>query len=744
MHDYLFTNDLIEWKNSSDNPLIERVLWIDEGYVIAFVFDINAKLGFPQPRRVSEILEALSEGFVTKLPNDPWARIVSDENLTDREKTHRVKAWGIISSLVAQEPSIYYRDFRGSAVKQVVENYNIGRNEEKLVEKTVYKYLRRFWQRGKTENALIPDYINSSGKGENKGFGEKKRGRPRKYKQDLDIREGVNVTEKDRKIFRVAIAKYYNTPKKNSLTSAYEQMTKEYYKDDIRYDKNGVMKSILKPIYEIPTLTQFRYWYQLEHQKNVKKTITLREGAKKFALKHRAITGTSEMETIGPGSRYQIDATIADVYVVSKYNRTWIIGRPVIYVVIDVFSRMVVGVYVGLEGPSWMGAMMALANAATDKVKFCKEYGIEITEEEWLCHHLPDAILGDRGELLGMPIEKNFISNLHVRIENAPAYRADWKGLIERYFSVIHDHVKPFLPGYVDVDFRQRGAHDYRLDSRLDIDQFTEIIIRIVLFYNNHHHLDTYEKGEAMIADDVRCFPRDLWKWGITNRSGRLRTFSEDIVKLNLMPTEKATISAEGIKLKGKEMYYICEKAIKEQWRERARSGLLSASEKSLKVVYDIRKPNFIYLPSSDGRSFEKCFLTDSSERYADKNFHDIEYLIAYEKLQNQKNQGKELQDKVDLVADIENVVTRAEKMTEDDSNGNLSNRQRISGIRDKRSGEKAERRVTEGFELAKAENNQDCESPVDSKSQALEQPKSLKPDHLGLLRQKRQERKDG
>ena len=253
MHDYLFTNDLIEWKNSSDNPLIERVLWIDEGYVIAFVFDINAKLGFPQPRRVSEILEALSEGFVTKLLNDPWARIVSDENLTDREKTHRAKAWGIISSLVAQEPSIYYRDFRGSAVKQVVENYNIGRNEEKLVEKTVYKYLRRFWQRGKTENALIPDYINSSGKGENKGFGEKKRGRPRKYKQDLDIREGVNVTEKDRKIFRVAISKYYNTPKKNSLTSAYEQMTKEYYKDDIRYDKNGVMKSILKPIYEIPT-----------------------------------------------------------------------------------------------------------------------------------------------------------------------------------------------------------------------------------------------------------------------------------------------------------------------------------------------------------------------------------------------------------------------------------------------------------------------------------------------------------
>lgn len=465
MDNYLFTNDLIEWRNSSNNLLIERILWIDEGYTIAFVFDINAKSGFPEPRRVSEILESLSEGLASKLLVDPWARIIRDDDLTDREKERRDKAWGIISSLVAQEPSIYDRNFRGSSVKQVIENYNFGRTEDKLIEKTVYGYLRRFWQRGKTQNALIPDYDNSSGKGKIKGCTEKKRGRPKKYRQDSNIKEGVNVTEEDRKIFRLAIAKFYNTSKRNSLTNAYEQMVKEYYKEDIRYDENGVMKSILKPIYEIPTLIQFRYWYKLEHQNDVEKTITSRKGAKKFALEHRAITGTSKMETTGPGSRYQIDATIADVYLVSKYNRSWIIGRPVVYVVIDVFSRMVTGLYVGLEGPSWIGAMMALANTAIDKVKFCKEYGIDISEEEWPCRHLPDAILGDRGELLGMPIEGNFIPNLHVRIENAASYRADWKGLVERHFSIIHGHVKPFVPGFVDIDFRQRGAHDYRLDS---------------------------------------------------------------------------------------------------------------------------------------------------------------------------------------------------------------------------------------------------------------------------------------
>jgi hypothetical protein len=573
MERILFVNDLIEWQTEttteglSENSdqttqiserLVERVLWIDEGYILAFVFDIEAQKGFPHPRKVSEILESLSSGIAVKIAKDPWARIIQDEHLTTKEKKCRDKAWDIIAPIVAQEPSIYERRLRGPLVKEAVEKYNAGKQKERLIEKTVYGYLRRFWQRGKTPNALIPDYANSSGKGERKGVGSKKRGRPRKYKNDPDIGEGKNVTEQDRRIFRITIDTCYNTSKKNTLANAYEQMVKLYYKEDIRYDENGVMKSILKPHNEIPTLEQFRYWYKVERQSDVEKTIKSRKGSKNFSLNNRAILGTSKEETRGPGSRFQIDATIADVYLVSQYNSNWIIGRPVIYVVIDVFSRMIAGIYVGLEGPSWLGAMMALANAAADKVKFCREYGIEITEEDWPVHHLPDAILGDRGELIGMPVEKNFIPNLHVRVENAASYRADWKGIVERRFALFHGHVKPFTPGYVDVDFRQRGGKDYRLYSRLTIDAFTKIIIHIVLFHNKEHNLTKYSRDIEMIADDVPSIPIELWKWGISNRSGRLKSFSEEIVKLNLMPTSKATITAKGIKLQGKEMYYTC------------------------------------------------------------------------------------------------------------------------------------------------------------------------------------------
>ncbi|MEP0840019.1 hypothetical protein [Coleofasciculus sp. FACHB-64] len=94
----LFINDLIEWKADDNNHLIERIIWIDEGYVIAFVIDINAKKGLPEPKKISEILEAISEGIALKHQQDPWLRIVRDENLTDREKEYRDKAWEIIST----------------------------------------------------------------------------------------------------------------------------------------------------------------------------------------------------------------------------------------------------------------------------------------------------------------------------------------------------------------------------------------------------------------------------------------------------------------------------------------------------------------------------------------------------------------------------------------------------------------------------------------------------------------------
>jgi Integrase core domain/Mu transposase, C-terminal len=743
----LYVNDLIEWVDDAGESRVERIVWIDENHIIAFIFDINTNKSLPALKRISEIEEAISEGLALKLKSDPWFKIITEDNLSEKEIEIRDKIWNIIADLVEQEPEIYDRKLRGSLVMQA-----IAQSSDKIAKKTIYGYLRKYWQRGKTKNSLIPDYSNSGGKGKTrKDSTSIKRGRPRKYKQLAEIGEGINITEEDRKIFRIAISKFYNNRKGNFLTTAYELMLKDYYSEEIVFDDRGVRKSILIPSDRRPTIRQFRYWYNKEHKNDIKKTVSSRRGRRAFALEHRAITGTSKQETIGPGSRYQIDATIADVYLVSRYNRNWIIGRPVVYLVIDVFSRMITGVYVGLEGPSWLGMMMALVNAATNKVRYCAEYGIEITQEQWLAHHVPEVILGDRGELAGKNVETS-IDNLGIRIENAAPYRGDQKGIVERHFKTIHGKVKPFVPGYVDVDFTKRGGKDYRLDSKLDLDEFTKAIIYLVLEHNNNHYLNDYKCDMEMIVDDVIPKPKELWQWGIANRSGRLKTFPEDIIKLNLMPSGRATITAKGIKFK--KLHYTCAKARKEQWFERARSGSLGKNEKYLDISYDPRKPEYIYIRSFDGRDYEKCSIIDFEDRYIGKTWEEIEYLLAYEQLQEQKHQGQETQTKVDLMAEFENIVEQATTSTNVVLDKTVSNSKKVKGIRDNRAFEKEKRREEEAFELSKDElsnlveqtqKTKEAKSKASHKRIKSDQPKqktkSFKRQKLEALRKNRLKR---
>ncbi len=176
--------------------------------------------------------------------------------------------------------------------------------------------------------------------------------------------------------------KYYHTRDVHSLKYAYDMMIAEHYAKYVT-GGDGKVVAVLPPIEQMPTLRQFRYWYGKTYDD--RETLVKRKGKSKFELNHRAVLGKSDYGIMGPGAKYQIDATVGDVYLVSRFNRADIIGRPVIYFIVDVFSRMIVGMYVGLEGPSWAGSMMALSNAMSDKVKYCAEYGKTITEDEWPC-----------------------------------------------------------------------------------------------------------------------------------------------------------------------------------------------------------------------------------------------------------------------------------------------------------------------------------------------------------------------
>lgn len=676
-------NDIIKWKFNSETK-IERILWIRNSLVV--LIDINEPDALPELRKLDELEQEIIANNIEIVMDDPYIKIIKEKEISFKQKELRNTAWNIVSKIVHNEPDIYYRETRGTLIKEVCEEFGISK-------KTAYKYLRKYWKRGMTINALLPDYDKCGAEGTEKSAGNKKRGRPKKFGRLIG--EGVNIDEETKKIFRTSIKKYYYNKKEITLRKTYELMLREFYSEVVPGENNSI-----SPLFDeeksVPTYEQFRYWFKKEF--NTEDTIIKRKGDINHSLKNRAVLGKSDTGTLlGPGSRYEIDATVGDVYLVSSFYRDDIIGRPVIYFVIDVFSRLITGIYVGLEGPSWIGAMIALANATSDKVKFCGEYGIDIEEKDWPSYHFPEAILADRGELAGKKPE-TAIQNLNVKVENLPPYRADWKGIVEQHFRITNERTKLFLPGAVKKNSKEVKDRNYRLDAVLDLYQFTEIIIQCALYHNKSHYLNNYEKDKHLIADDVPAIPIKLWQWGIKNRSGRLRTFPEDIIRLNLMPSATATVTYRGIKFDN--YYYSCETAMQERWFEKAR---INKSWK-INISYDPRCMDYLYIPSNDGRSYERCFLIDHKNRFSNKSYEDIKFILEKEKLEKEMHIPVETQAKFELDAAIENIVKKGKKMKDQENKTTVSKNQRIKGIRKHRQEEKRRMRTQKSWKLGVSE----------------------------------------
>ncbi|MCG7410819.1 Mu transposase C-terminal domain-containing protein [Paenibacillus sp. ACRRX] len=671
----IYFNHVYQYINIEKNNRF-RIVELNSPY--AYIVDLDSDTSMPKQVEISVLDTEIMAETLLPIP-DPYARNYDDRNLSSTIVMKRDSEWDIVSyGWNTYRSELLTKQKREAIIEQLA----VQHNTNKLKIKRIFT---RFWQRGLVKNALLPDYIYSGGKGKTRVLTDVKVGRPRKYGSQ-DGNQGINITEEVKLQFFHVIKKYYRQKEKQSLADTYDLLLRDFYSDV--YYENGVKKFKVWDRTRIPTYHQFYYWYN--KNKDDKADILFRESTKYFESNKRPLLSNSLSEVDGPGARYQVDATIADIYLVSSFDRSLIIGRPVVYGVIDVYSRMVTGIYVGLEGPSWVGAMMALDNMITDKVEYCSKYEIPINETQWPAKHLPDIILADRGEFEGYAVE-GLINNLRIKIENTSAYRGDLKGIIERHFRTMNGRIKRTSPGAIQKEFRQRGDRDYRLDATLNLKEFTKIVIHIVLEHNQTI-IEKYPLEKGMITSGLTATPIHLWNWGKENKKGRLQIVTDpNVYRLNLLPKGNARITRAGIKFKG--LSYSSDKAIQEQW-------YLKVKNKSIEIAYDPRDVSQIYILHQNGRTYDMCYLLAKNEEYKGDALEEVEFYR--ELLQEAKLADQAKQSEVTINTDIaiSTIIRQAESEKKQDDNGLLSKASKLKGIRVNRKVEKELQRSREKFDL--------------------------------------------
>ena len=654
-----------------------RIIEIEESYV--YFVNIDANTSMPKKELYSSLLTDI-EQKEWLLITDPFARVVKEEELTEVQIYKRDTDWEIIQmNCVQHMGNLLQKSGRETKIKEIATTLDVTPTKVK-------KILSRYWQRGMNKNAMLPDYANSGGRGKTKNLSEDKVGRPRRVTVNGEYRSGINITDEIKTQFEHAINKYYRKTNNYSLKDVYHFILRDFYSD--RYKENGELQYRIWEANRIPSYQQFYYWFK--KFEDPKKDIEFRKSTKEYELKHRPLVSNSKVETNGPGTRFQIDATAADIYLVSSFDVNKVIGRPVVYAVVDVYSRIITGIYVGLEGQSWIGAMMALDNMIADKVEFCKQYDIEITEEQWPTYHLPEIIIADRGEFEGYSVA-GLINNLNVKIENTTAYRGDLKGIVERKFRTFNGKVKQKAPGAIQKEYRERGDIDYRLNATLNLKEFTSLIITMVL-QHNHKIIDKYPMEKEMITDGIVPTPINLWNWGIQNRKGRLRTIDRNILRLNVLPREKATISRAGIKFNN--LLYGSKRAIEEQWYAKLKN-------KSIEIVYDPRSLDKIYISNDNGMDYETCILLEPSQQYKLDFLEDVVFQHQLRNELEEEERSKQVQLTINADAMMEQIIRGAEKKKKKALHQPTSKKEKLEAIRENKVNEKQVNREEEKFDLS-------------------------------------------
>ena len=575
------------------NDKIYRVLAVNSSELVCI--DIYNPRAVPELRHFLH-LEHLSDSEAPHKVDDPFDFLRFEEpSINSAAYIKRNKAYNLISDLIIDD-SCFDRKIRSMKTQLVASNRSVSLA-------TIYKYLRRYWQRGQIPNSLIPDYRNCGAPGKSRtDLGGKKSGRKRIYSSG----EGIKISLKIEKLFHRNILANQMRVNKVSLPKSYLDFV-------VLFSEN--FKNVKKENY--PTLRQYKYYFYKNFK--IDKRLEAQSEKSTFNKDIRPLNSTATANVTGPGHRYEIDATIADIYLVDDQERDKIIGRPTVYIIIDVFSRMIAGYYIGFQNASYVVAMKTLVTACLDKVELCKEFGIDIESEDWPCVGLPEIILADRGEFMSKQVDA-LVQALNISVEVAPPRRGDAKGIVERNFKTIQAEFKEYSPGVVSGNkIKKHGERDYRIDARVTISGFKEAIVREIIYHNKHKVLKKYDR-ESDIPDDIPSIPLALWNWGIENRAGKLRHVNVDYLRIAVLPTKKVTISEYGVNLWS--LFYTSQELLQ--------SGILHRQKnvrrpQNLEAAYDPDRCDTIYLfPEKDSRIYWQCSLTDKSRKYSGLTFWKV------------------------------------------------------------------------------------------------------------------------
>jgi transposase InsO family protein len=456
---------------------------------------------------------------------------------------------------------------------------------------------------------------------------------PMKREQEMPLTD-------DQKNIRWALNKYFYKSKRLSLPMAYTLMLKERY-----CNPEG------KLLPNRPSYYQFRYFFR-KHRKQQNYLIS-RNGLADYQRNDRPLLGDGVQEFAPAPGTAMLDSTVLDIYLVDDAKR--LLGRPILSAATDTYSGVCLGYSLSFEAGVY-SLRTLLRNVLEDKVDHCRKHGIRILPNSWdVSGVLPGTIVTDKGSDYASQCFSQ-IAELGVTVVNLPPYRPELKGPIEKFFDVIQSLFKPILKGkgVIDMDYQERGAHDYRKDACLTLDEFERILLQCIIYYNSHRVLEHFPFSDDMLAKSVPPHASDIWNYARSLPGTHLIPVSESRLMMTLLPRTEGRFSRSGLLVKG--MRYVNKTGFTEQYLTGGKVTV-AYNPDDVSTVWLVDKGDYIEFELIEARYRNKSLSETAAMKTRQRN------VIREAEERNQ-------QAKINLVRHIQTIAATAQRYGDIDIRG--------------------------------------------------------------------------
>ena len=437
-----------------------------------------------------------------------------------------------IMQIITDEYGPTYMGLMGKHKKPIINDIL---SKYKVSKTRLWEWMRKYLQSGLNINSLadIRHYRYNRPKYNYKS----KTGRPKKD----NIASGVVMTPELESQFEEFL-KYYKKGREKTFKNAYIGLIKKYYSQSIAPGDIGLTPL---PISERPTYNQF-YYYCKQHLTKDEIDI-IKTSRQEQRNNKRLLIGSSRTDVHKPGWVVECDALEADFSIVSEKDPSQSIGRPIVYMMIDVYSSMIVAISAAFENNSYIGLSNLMLNLMEDKARFVQKYGIAFDSNLWASNFIPHEIRCDRGADFKSKKFAEICKRLGINLTLEPGATGSYKGMIEQSFHQFQSQIRPELENKGLITKRHDSNH--HREAMLTLSDFTQVLISYVLMHNQKVIKDYPMSKDMYREPDFQPIPIKLWQYGCSKEGipTPITDAQREQYIYDLMIEAKATISRKGL-----------------------------------------------------------------------------------------------------------------------------------------------------------------------------------------------------